>query len=102
MPKIKKDINPNATALSRIPLRKIPGPMDYNTDISFMSAQTSFVDTSKSENRGCRFGNSERRVFDAGKDFTPGPGNYQASSAFGHYIDQRAVPTLFSHSSINS
>ena len=54
-PKISKDLHPEATMLSRIPLKKIPGPADYRYDIKFMSEQTSFVDTSKKSSRGNKF-----------------------------------------------
>ena len=35
--KITKELHPEATMMSRIPLKKIPGPGDYNYDIKFMS-----------------------------------------------------------------
>ena len=69
--------------MSRVPLKKIPGPGDYNYDIKFMSEKTSFIDTYKKSVRGNKFSVKPRKVFDASKEYTPGPGEYQAPSAFG-------------------
>jgi hypothetical protein len=40
----KTDYNPNATACSRVPLKKIPGPGQYQIDYNFGSRQLNFVD----------------------------------------------------------
>ena len=89
-PRMQKDFNPNATMLSRIPLKRQPGPGDHGYDIGFMSEQTSFIDTKKATKRGNKFGYQGRKVFDTSKSFTPGPGQYLAPSAFGHYMDKSA------------
>lgn len=48
--------------------------------------------------KGNRFSDSKRNVF-VSKSFTPGPGAYQASSAFGHYMEKNAA---FSALSVNA
>lgn len=63
-PSIKKDINPNATMMSRIPLKKQPGPSDYKVDVTFNDMQSTFIDTKKASNRGSKFSASQRKVFD--------------------------------------
>ena len=36
---IKKDYNPNATVVSRVPLKNVPGPGSYKIDFAFNSSQ---------------------------------------------------------------
>jgi len=91
-PSIKKDINPNATMMSRIPLKKQPGPSDYKVDVTFNDMQSTFIDTKKVSNRGSKFSASQRKVFDAkNAALTPGPGQYIANSSFGQYMDKSAA-----------
>lgn len=91
-PSIKKDINPNATMMSRVPLKKQPGPTDYKIDVTFNDMQSTFLDTKKPTNRGNKFSASKRTVFDAKHAaYTPGPGQYIANSSFGQYMDKSAA-----------
>ena len=64
--------------MSRVPYKKVPGPQDYNYEINFMDHQSTFIDTKKKTIRGNKFSASKRRVFDASKEYTPGPGSYLA------------------------
>ena len=91
---IKKDINPRATVTSRIPKKNVPGPQDYNPEINFMDEPSTFIDCAKKTYRGNKFGGQERKVFDASKEYTPGPGMYQVPSAFGVYMDRTAFSNL--------
>lgn len=81
---------PHSVSLTRIPLKHVPGPQCYPVDNKFMSNQTTFVDSKKMTKRGNKFGTSSRLVFDASKEYTPGPGTYKAPSAFGHYVNRNA------------
>ena len=83
-------VAPHSVSLTRIPLKNMPGPQCYEVDNKFMSNQSTFIDTKKRTKSGNRFGTSSRLVFDASKEFTPGPGTYKAPSAFGHYIGRSA------------
>ena len=100
-PVIKKDINPNATATSRIPFKIGPGPGHYQYDLNFMDAASTFIDTRKLTLRGSKFSESKRKVFDASKQFTPGPGSYMAPSNFGQYVSKHANSRYSPQSSIS-
>jgi len=78
--------------MSRIPLKKQPGPSDYKVDVTFNDMQSTFIDTKKASNRGSKFSASQRKVFDTkNAALTPGPGQYTANSSFGQYMDKSAA-----------
>jgi hypothetical protein len=60
-----------------------------------MDDSSQFIDTKKKISKGNRFSASKRNVF-VSKSFTPGPGSYQASSAFGHYMERNAAMSALS------
>jgi len=106
--KIKEDYNPKATYCSRIPYRKVPGPGDYNHSVIFGSSMRNFTDL-KPVFTGNKFSCGPRKVFDASSSqYTPGPGEYQAPSAFSQYMDKSAYSSKFameqaaSHTSLSS
>ena len=92
-------ILPNTSStVNRIPFKNMPGPQCYNLNNTFMSSQSTFVDTRKRTMSGNRFGNSSRRpIFDTSKEYTPGPGTYKASSAFGHYMSRLSTSVSQQH-----
>ena len=71
---IKKDLHPNASQLSRVPLNKSPGPQHYDINYNFNSSQINFKDKMPVYS-GSKFPNTIRKVFDAShQQFSPGPG----------------------------
>lgn len=74
--------------VSRIPFKKIPGPGDYKFDLNFMDRPSTFIDTKMKTLRGSKFSAQKRLVFDASKEFTPGPGTYLAPTNFGQYLSR--------------
>ena len=44
-----------SSSLERIPIKNVPGPGDYNMDNTFMSSQSTFIDTKKRTMSGNKF-----------------------------------------------
>ena len=59
-PVIKKDYNPHATMMKRVPNRGGPGPLDYNYSIEFMDLGSSVL-KKHSVNRGSSFSRQKRK-----------------------------------------
>lgn len=61
-----------------------PGPSDYKISNTIEPDGLCILSTMKSSGRRPIL-NDKRELFLAGNKYTPGPGNYQKPSDFGHY-----------------